>query len=160
MAGETPITVVGNLVADPELRFTPSGAAVCSFTVASTARRFDKASGEWQDGDPLFLRCNAWRQMAENIAESFRKGNRLIVTGNLVQRSWQDRESGEKRSMLEVQVDDVGASVKFRMVSISEAERSRSAPPPAEDPWGSSAPRGGDWGSAPQRSTFNDEPPF
>src|SRR5579884_1131477 len=107
MAGETVITVVGNLTDDPELRFTPSGAAVASFTVASTPRTFDRATNEWKDGDALFLRCSIWRQAAENVAESLQRGSRVIVTGRLRQRSFETKE-GEKRTVVEVEVDEVG----------------------------------------------------
>jgi len=109
MAGETTITVVGNLTADPELRFTPSGAAVASFTVAATPRTLDKQSGEWKDGDALFMRCNIWRQAAENVAESLTRGARVIVTGRLRQRSYETKE-GEKRTVVELEVDEVGPS--------------------------------------------------
>src|SRR5580698_4225466 len=107
MAGETVITVVGNLTADPELRFTPSGAAVAGFTVASTPRSFDRESGQWKDGDPLFLRCSVWRGYAENVAESLRKGMQVIVQGRLKQRSYQNAQ-GEQRTSYEIDVDDVG----------------------------------------------------
>src|SRR3954469_16200941 len=109
MAGETTITVVGNLTADPELRFTPSGAAVASFTVAATPRTLDRQSGEWKDGDALFMRCNIWRQAAENVAESLTRGARVIVTGRLRQRSYETKE-GEKRTVVELEVDEVGPS--------------------------------------------------
>ena len=107
MAGETTITVVGNLTADPELRFTASGHAVASFTVASTPRTFDRQANEWKDGDSLYLTCNVWRQYAENVAESLTKGMRVIVQGRLKQRSYETRE-GEKRTVFEVEVDEVG----------------------------------------------------
>src|SRR5438067_9520521 len=107
MAGETVITVVGNLTDDPELRFTPSGAAVASFTVASTPRTFDRASGEWKDGDALFMRCSIWRQAAENVAESLTRGMRVVVQGRLRQRSFETRE-GEERTVVEMEVDEVG----------------------------------------------------
>ena len=107
MAGETIVTVVGNLVQDAELRFTPSGAAVANFVVASTPRTFDRQSGEWRDGDALFMRCNVWRQQAENVAESLTKGTRVMVTGRLRQRSFETRE-GEKRTVVELEVDEGG----------------------------------------------------
>jgi len=113
VAGETTITVVGNLTADPELRFTPSGAAVASFTVAATPRTLDRQSGEWKDGDALFMRCNIWRQAAENVAESLTRGARVIVTGRLRQRSYETKE-GEKRTVVELEVDEVGPSLRFR----------------------------------------------
>src|SRR2546423_12140451 len=112
MAGDTVITVVGNLTADPELRFTPSGAAVANFTVASTPRTFDRQSNEWKDGEALFLSCSVWRQAAENVAESLQRGARVIVTGRLKQRSYDTRE-GEKRTVIEVEVDEVGPALRY-----------------------------------------------
>src|SRR5437773_12076242 len=112
MAGETVITVVGNLTADPELRFTPSGAAVASFTIASTPRTFDKNSGEWKDGEALFLRCSIWRQAAENVAESLTRGARVIVSGRLKQRCFETRE-GEQRTVIDLDVDEVGPSLMY-----------------------------------------------
>ncbi|MBC2682487.1 single-stranded DNA-binding protein [Corynebacterium anserum] len=117
--GETPITVVGNLVADPELRYTPSGAAVANFRVASTPRRFDPQSNQWVDGDALFLTCNVWRQAAENVANSLTKGDRVIVTGRLRQRSFESRE-GERRSVFEVEVDEVGPALKYATAQIQK----------------------------------------
>src|ERR1700712_4705686 len=125
MAGETLITVVGNLTADPELRFTPSGAAVASFTVASTPRNFDKNSNEWKDGDALFMRCSIWRQAAENVAESLQRGMRVIVTGRLQQRSYETRE-GEKRTVVEMQVDEVGPSLKYATAKVNRTQRGSS----------------------------------
>src|SRR5882724_9682531 len=122
MAGETTITVVGNLTADPELRFTPSGAAVASFTIASTPRTFDKNSNEWKDGDALFLRCSIWRQAAENVAESLTRGMRVIVTGRLKQRNYETKE-GEKRTVYEVEVDDVGPSLRNASAKVNRASR-------------------------------------
>src|SRR5467141_1831620 len=119
VAGDTIITVVGNLTADPELRFTPSGAAVANFTVASTPRSFDRQSNEWKDGDTLFLRCSVWRQAAENVAESLHRGNRVIVQGRLRQRSFETRE-GEKRTVIELEVDEVGPSLKFAKAKVSK----------------------------------------
>ena len=113
MAGETVITVVGNLTADPELRFTAAGVAVANFTVASTPRTFNRSNGEWEDGQPLFLRCGLWRQPAENVAESLTKGARVIVTGRLRQRSFETKE-GEKRTVVELEVDEVGPSAAVR----------------------------------------------
>jgi single-strand DNA-binding protein len=121
-AGDTQITVVGNLVADPELRFTPSGAAVASFRIASTPRFFDKQSNEWRDGDSLFLTCNVWRQYAENVAESLHKGMRVIIVGRLKQRSYETRE-GEKRTVFEVEVDDVGPALRNATASVSRVSR-------------------------------------
>ena len=122
MAGETVITVVGNLTNDPELRFTPSGAAVANFTVASTPRTFDKNSNEWKDGEALFLRCSVWRQAAENVAESLQKGTAVIVQGRLKQRSYETKE-GEKRTVYELEVDEVGPSLKFATAKVTKASR-------------------------------------
>ena len=121
-AGDTPITVVGNLVADPELRFTPSGQPVATFRVASTPRVMDRQSNEWKDGDSLFLTCNVWRQAAENVAESLQRGMRVIVTGRLKQRNYETRE-GEKRTVYEVEVDDVGPSLKNASAKVNRASR-------------------------------------
>ena len=161
MAGETTITVVGNLTADPELRFTQSGAAVASFTVASTPRTFDRASGEWKDGEALFLRCNVWRQVAENVAESLTRGSRVLVSGRLRQRSFETKE-GEKRTVIELEVDEVGPSLRYATAKVNKVSRgdgggfggggqSRSGAP-ADDPWGSAPPAGS--------GAFADEPPF
>ncbi|MEV0676915.1 single-stranded DNA-binding protein [Actinosynnema sp. NPDC050436] len=168
MAGETTITVVGNLTADPELRFTQSGAAVASFTVASTPRTFDKASGEWKDGEALFLRCNVWRQVAENVAESLTRGSRVLVTGRLRQRSFETKE-GEKRTVIELEVDEIGPSLRYATAKVNKVSRgdgggggfggggqSRGGGgggAPADDPWGSAPPAGSGGG-------FSDEPPF
>src|SRR3954467_9776273 len=122
MAGETVITVVGNLTADPELRFTPSGAAVTNFTVASTPRTFDRQSGEWKDGEALFLRCNIWRQAAENVAETLTRGARVIVQGRLKQRSFETRE-GEKRTVIELEVDEIGPSLRYATANVTKASR-------------------------------------
>ena len=137
MAAETILTIVGNVVADPELRFTPSGAAVASFTVASTPRTFDRTSQEWKDGDTLFLRCSIWREAAENVAESLTKGTRVIVTGRLVQRSYETRE-GEKRTVVEVQAEEVGPALRFVTAKIHRANTPQQ---PASVSW--DAPRGG-----------------
>ena len=123
MAGETPITVVGNLTADPELRFTPSGAAVANFTVASTPRTFDRQTNEWKDGEALFLNCSVWRQAAENAAESLVRGMRVIVSGRLKARSYETRE-GEKRTVFEIDVDEVGPSLKYATAKVSKTTRS------------------------------------
>jgi single-strand DNA-binding protein len=147
MAGDTSITIVGNLTADPELRFTPSGAAVSNFTVASTPRQFDKQANEWKDGEALFLRCSIWRQAAEHVAESLRKGDRVIVTGRLKQRSYETSE-GEKRTVFEVDAEEIGPSLKFRQIPHSSGRAERSSAAPAEDPW--ATPAGGS----------SDEPPF
>src|SRR5687768_11361481 len=156
MAGETVITVIGNLTGDPELRFTPSGAAVANFTVASTPRTFDRQSNEFKDGDTLFMRCSIWREAAENVAESLTKGTRVIVTGRLVQRSYETRE-GEKRTVVELQVDEVGPSLRYASAKVtrlqrgSAAELSRDLAP--GDPWATPA-QGGSAGG------YADEPPF
>jgi single-strand DNA-binding protein len=145
MSGETVITVVGNLTADPELRFTPSGAAVASFTIASTPRQFDKNSNEWKDGEALFLRCSIWRQAAENVAESLQRGMRVVAQGRLVQRSFETRE-GEKRTVVELQVDEVGPSLKYATAKVNRIERGSSGYGSGgsggsgnDDPWGSGA---------------------
>ena len=122
MAGETVITVIGNVTNDPELRFTPSGAAVASFTVASTSRTLDKNTNEWKDADTLFVRCNIWREAAENVAESLHKGARVIVSGRLKLRSYETKE-GEKRSSLELEVDEVGPSLKYATAKVQKTQR-------------------------------------
>ena len=176
MAGDTTITVVGNLTADPELRFTPSGAAVANFTVASTPRIFDRQSSEWKDGEALFLRCSIWREAAENVAESLTRGSRVIVTGRLKQRSFETRE-GEKRTVFEVEVDEIGPSLRYATAKVNKASRSGGggggfgsgsrqapAPAPAAAPAEASGGSGEDpWGSAPASGSFgggDDEPPF
>src|SRR6266487_4284586 len=142
MAGETVITVVGNLTADPELRFTPSGAAVASFTIASTPRTFDRNSNEWKDGEALFLRCSIWRQAAENVAESLQRGMRVVASGRLKQRSFETRE-GEKRTVIELDVDEVGPSLKYATAKVNKVSRGTGGGggygggAPADDPWGS-----------------------
>jgi single-strand DNA-binding protein len=166
MAGETIITVVGNLTADPELRFTPSGAAVASFTIASTPRTFDRNANEWKDGEALFLRCSIWRQAAENVAESLQRGMRVIASGRLKQRSYETRE-GEKRTVIELEVDEIGPSLKYASAKVNRTQRSStgggfgssgSSGPSgstdgatADDPWSSAPPTGGG---------FAEEPPF
>ena len=132
MTGETVITVVGNLTADPELRFTASGAAVANFTVASTPRTFNRTSGEWEDGQPLFLRCGLWRQPAENVAESLLKGARVILTGRLRQRSFETKD-GEKRTVIELEVDEIGPSLRYATATVTKATRSVGQAQPAED---------------------------
>lgn len=128
MAGDTVLTVIGNLTDSPELRFTPAGAAVANFTVASTPRYFDRNAGEWKDGDPLFLRCNLWRQAAENLAESLSRGARVIVTGRLKQRSFTTRE-GDKRTVVELDVDEVGASLRYATATVTRTATSASGGP-------------------------------
>ena len=171
MAGDTTITVVGNLTADPELRFTPSGAAVANFTVASTPRIFDRQSNEWKDGEALFLRCSIWREAAENVAESLTRGSRVILSGRLKQRSFETKE-GEKRTVMEVEVEEIGPSLRYATAKVNKAgrggggggfggggggggggSRPAAAAQAAEDPWGS-APASGSFGGS------DDEPPF
>lgn len=135
MAGETPITVIGNLTADPELRFTPSGAAVANFTVASTPRTFDRQTNEWKDAETLFMRCSVWREAAENVAESLTRGTRVVVTGRLVSRSWEDKETGQKRSVMEMQVDEVGPSLRYATAKVTKTQRG-----------GGGGQGGGSWG--------------
>ncbi len=161
MAGETVITVVGNLTADPELKFTPSGAAVVNFTVASTPRTFDRQSGEWKDGEALFLRCAQWRGPAENVAESLTRGMRVIVSGRLTQRSYETRE-GEKRTVMELQVDEVGPSLRYATAKVNKVSRGGGGgggyggPSYSGDAAGTDDP----WGSAPTGPAAGDEPPF
>lgn len=156
-AGDITVTVVGNLTNDPELRFTPSGAAVASFTVASSSRYLDKTTNEWKDGEPTYLRCSVWRQYAENVAESLTKGTRVIVSGKLKQRSYETRE-GEKRTVMEIEVEDVGPALRYATAKVNRVQRSDggfSAGGPAggsalvDDPWATGAPA----------ANF-DEPPF
>jgi single-strand DNA-binding protein len=158
MAGETVITVVGNLVDDPELRFTPSGAAVANFRIASTPRTFDRQTNEWKDGDALFLSCSVWRQAAENVAESLQRGMRVVVQGRLKSRQYETRE-GEKRTVFEIDVDEVGPSLKYATAKVTKTTRSGGGggysgggggggAAPADDPWASPAPQQsqGGWG--------------
>lgn len=184
MAGETVITIIGNLTADPELRFTQSGAAVADFTVASTPRTFDRNAGEWRDGETLFMRCSVWREMADNVAESLRKGMRVIVQGRLTQRSYETRE-GERRTVVEMQVDEVGPSLRRATAQVTrtaaQGEQSGrgqggysqggySAPRGGQggyDQGGYGAPAGGHtddpWRTSPSgggATNFGDEPPF
>ena len=182
MAGETVITVVGNLTDDPELRFTPSGAAVANFTVASTPRTLNKQTNEWEDGEAMFLRCSVWRQAAENVAESLQKGARVIVQGRMRARTWETRE-GEKRTSFEIDVDEIGPSLSWATAKVAKAGRSSggggygagraAAQPAGGDPWATpgappsrvaAAPppsrvaRGQDpWGAP---GVSSDEPPF
>jgi single-strand DNA-binding protein len=188
MAGETVITVVGNLVDDPELRFTPSGAAVANFRIASTPRTFDRQTNEWKDGDALFLSCAVWRQYAENVAESLTKGMRVVVQGRLKSRQYETRE-GEKRTVFEIDVDEVGPSLRYATAKVTRAGRSgggggygsqggqpggqQGGGAPANDPWASAPPQSGggqpggqQGGGAPANDPWaapgvgNDEPPF
>ena len=164
MAGETTLTVVGNLTADPELRFTASGAAVASFTIASTPRTFDRNTNEWKDGEALFLRCSIWRQAAENVAESLQRGMRVIAQGRLQQRSYETRE-GEKRTVIEMQVDEIGPSLRYATAKVNRTQRGSSSGGgfgSSGSDSGGSAPADDPWGSAPASSGggFSDEPPF
>ncbi|MER6047554.1 single-stranded DNA-binding protein [Streptomyces sp. NPDC001793] len=148
--GETPITIIGNLTADPEVRFTPSGAALAKFTVASTPRTYDKESGQWKDGTAAFFRCAAWRQLAEHIADSLAKGSRVVLSGRIRQHNWQTPE-GENRSMLAVEVDDIGPSLQFATATVQRTQRN--TPTGANgDPWatGPDSANGGP----------DDKPPF
>ena len=183
MSNETVITVVGNLTADPELRFTPAGAAVANFTVASTPRTFDRQSNEWKDGDALFMRCNIWREAAENVAESLTRGARVVVTGRLRQRSYETRE-GEKRTVVELEVDEVGPSLRYATAKVNKvsrgsgggggnsgggfggssggsggsSSRSSGGSSGGDDPWGSAPQASGSFGGS--RGGGDDEPPF
>jgi single-strand DNA-binding protein len=185
MAGETVITVVGNLVDDPELRFTPSGAAVANFRIASTPRTFDRQTNEWKDGDALFLSCSVWRQAAENVAESLQRGMRVIVQGRLKQRSYETRE-GEKRTVIELEVEEVGPALKYATAKVTRTTRQGggggysgggSQGGGGDDPWATPAPsqggqggQGGSHGGGGQSAPANDpwgapgagsdEPPF
>ena len=168
MAGETIITVVGNLTSDPELRYTQNGLAVANFTIASTPRNFDRASNEWKDGEALFLRASVWRDFAEHVAGSLTKGSRVIATGRLKQRSYETKE-GEKRTSIELEVDEIGPSLRYATAKINKVARGNGGGggngggsgggggygggAPADDPWGSAPPAGASGG-------FSDEPPF
>ncbi len=186
MAGETTITVVGNLTDDPELRFTPSGAAVAKFRIASTPRTLDRQSGEWKDGEPLFLACNIWRDAAEHVAESLQRGARVIVQGRLRQRSYETRE-GEKRTVYELEVDEIGPSLRYATAKVQKMSRSGGGgggggfgggggggsrqsggggggggnSSSFDDPWSTAAPAGNSNRSGGgSSSSFDDEPPF
>jgi len=171
MAGETTITVIGNLTDDPELRFTPSGAAVAKFRIASTPRTLDRASGEWKDGEALFLACSVWRQAAENVAESLQRGSRVIVSGRLRQRSYETKE-GEKRTVYELEVDEIGPSLRYATAKVQKMSRSSGGGGgfgasgggqgggggggfANDDPWATAAPAPGGGGG-----NFDEEPPF
>lgn len=156
MAGETTITVIGNLTDQPELRFTPSGAAVANFTVASTPRTFNRQTNAWEDGDTLFLRCSIWREAAENVAESLDRGTRVVVQGRLKSRSYETRE-GEKRTVFELDVDEIGPSLRYATAKVTKASRSSgggggygaAAQPAGNDPWATpAAPAAGPAGGA------------
>jgi single-strand DNA-binding protein len=176
MAGETTITVVGNLTADPELRFTPSGAAVANFTVASTPRTFDRQTNEWRDGEAMFLNCAVWRQAAENVAESLQKGMRVIVQGRLRSRSYETRD-GERRTVFEIDVDEIGPALKYATAKVSRntgggqgggrGSGGGGGGNYGEDPWAAGAPAGGNAAAGrPQQSSDpwstpqSEDPPF
>ena len=179
-AGDTVITIIGNLTQDPELRFTPSGAAVANFTVASTPRTFDRQSNEWKDGETLFMRCSVWREAAENVAESLVRGSRVIVSGRLKSRSFETKE-GEKRTVMELEVDEVGPSLRYATAKVNKTQRGggggggwntgggNSGGGDNNDPWATggsgqqapaqSAPAGGNQGGWSTGPSY-DEPPF
>lgn len=163
MANETMLTIIGNLTDDPSLRFTPSGAAVANFTVASTPRTYDKDSREWKDGDALFMRCSVWKEQAENVAESLTKGCRVMVSGRLKQRSFDDRE-GNKRTVVELEVDEIGPSLKYAVAKPSRAARSQPGASAQGSGSAGSAQQDDPWGSAPAGGAFggsdNTDPPF
>jgi single-strand DNA-binding protein len=181
MAGETPITLIGNLTADPELRFTPSGAAVANFTVASTPRTFDRQTNEWKDGDAMFLNCAVWRQAAENVAESLQKGMRVIVQGRLKSRSYETRE-GERRTVFEVDVDEIGPALRYATAKVTRSSGGGGGggqgggggrqsgggggSSHGDDPWATGSTGGGQQGgsrssgSDPWATPQSEEPPF
>ena len=166
MAGETVVTVIGNLTADPELRWTQAGAPVADFTVASTPRAYDRNAGEWRDGDTLFMRCSVWRETAENVAESLRKGMRVIVQGRLTQRSY-DTQQGERRTVVELQVDEVGPSLRRARAQVTRVQAPAASAPAASAPgsggaagWGREAPQHDPWGAQGGAASFGSEPPF
>jgi single-strand DNA-binding protein len=171
MAGETVITVVGNLVDDPELRFTPSGAAVAKFRVASTPRTFDKATNEWKDGESLFLSCSVWRQAAENVAESLQRGMRVVVQGRLSQRSYEDKQ-GVKRTVFELEADEVAVSLRNATAQVTKSggsgqgrqqfqqARHQSSQEGLQDPWTQPAPAGQSGALGGGSGGYSDEPPF
>ncbi len=190
MAGETVITVVGNLTNDPELRFTQSGAAVCSFRIASTPRTLDRQSGEWKDGEPLFLSCSVWRDAAEHVSESLQRGARVIVQGRLRQRTY-DTKEGEKRTVMELEVDEIGPSLRYATAKVQKASRSGGgggfgasggggggnrqqfnggggnsgggggrSNNDYDDPWATAAPASSNRSGGGNNSSFDDEPPF
>lgn len=167
MAGETIITVVGNLTADPELRYTQNGLAVANFTIASTPRTFDRQANDWKDGEALFLRASCWREFAEHVAGSLTKGSRVIATGRLKQRSYETKE-GEKRTAIELEVDEIGPSLRYATAQVTRASGGagaggggRSQGAVADEPWGASAPAAGGaddvWNTP---GSYNDETPF
>jgi single-strand DNA-binding protein len=162
--GDIQITVVGNLTGDPELRFTPNGDAVTNFTVASSTRRLNKQTNEWEDGETTFIRCNVWRQYAENVAESLTRGMRVIVTGRLSVRQY-EKQDGTKGTSVECQVDDVGPVLRYATAKVTKAQRTEGAPrgggvPAGGDPWANQAPRGGAPAADPWATNQDDSPPF
>ncbi|GAA4846376.1 single-stranded DNA-binding protein [Kitasatospora terrestris] len=157
--GETPITVVGNLTDDPELRFTPAGVALAKFTIASTPRTYDKTTNTWRDGTALFLRATAWREIAEHAADTLTKGMRVVATGRLVQHNWQT-EQGENRSMLGLDLDDIGPSLRFATAKVTKTQRTGGGAAPAADPWSSATPAPPNAGAAAAPTGFSGEPPF
>jgi single-strand DNA-binding protein len=172
MAGETIITVVGNLTADPELRYTQGGLAVANFTIASTPRTFDRQANEWKDGEALFLRASCWRDFAEHVAGSLTKGSRVVATGRLRQRSYDDRE-GNKRTSIELEVDEIGPSLRYATAQVTRASSGsgggagggggRPQGAVADEPWAASAPAAGSddvWNTPGAGANYNDETPF
>ncbi|POH69386.1 single-stranded DNA-binding protein [Cryobacterium zongtaii] len=166
MAGETVITVVGNLTSDPELRYTQNGLAVANFTIASTPRNFDRATSEWKDGDALFLRASVWREFAEHVAGSLTKGSRVIASGRLKQRSYETKE-GEKRTSMELEIDEIGPSLRYATASITRAQSAAArggapAAPVNDEPWAPTAPVAGTAGADVWETpgNFSDETPF
>ncbi|MGR6521854.1 single-stranded DNA-binding protein [Rhodococcus erythropolis] len=154
MSGDTTLTIIGNLTDSPELRFTPAGAAVANFTVASTPRTFDRNKNEWVDGDALFMRCNVWREAAENVAESLTRGSRVIVSGRLKQRSYETRE-GEKRTVVELEVDEIGPSLKYATAKVNKADRKSGG---ARTTTASATAQDDPWGATPPAATSDDAP--
>jgi single-strand DNA-binding protein len=158
-AGDIVVTVVGNLTNDPELRFTPSGAAVASFTIASNSRYLDKTTNEWKDADPVYMRCSVWRQYAENVAETLSKGMRVIATGRLKQRSYETRE-GEKRTVVEMEVDDVGPALRTATAKVNKVQRAGGGFGDSSSASSSSSQSDDPWASGSSGSAAVDEPPF
>ncbi|MFJ7411606.1 single-stranded DNA-binding protein [Streptomyces sp. NPDC098077] len=164
MAGETPITLVGNVVADPELRFTPSGAAVANFRIASTPRTFDRQANEWRDGDPLFLSVSVWRQQAENVAETITRGMRVIVVGRLGQRQFE--KDGERRSSYEIQAEEVAPALRNATAKVTKNGPQNAQQPPAQGygqqatQQGYGAPQANQWSQQQAHQGYSDEPPF
>lgn len=157
MSGETIANLVGNLTADPELRYTQAGIAVASFTIASTPRNFDRATSEWKDGEALFMRCSAWRDLAENVAGSLAKGSRVIASGRLRQRNFETKE-GEKRTVIELEVDEIGPSLRYATAAVTRTAPTGDRRAPAGDTWSApSAPPQESWAPA---GSYSDDTPF